>query len=130
MFYSETTTLATQLFLLVRFTPLSLAEFFSVGRTNSPWMANLALCARTAHQSGFVGNTGKFRHPECFFSRQVKWAAFSGYSLWLLTKSNSPAVREPQCFSKQSRRHPNTKTSNTAPSTSNKNKYKIQSMPT
>ncbi len=80
--------------------PLSLAEFFSVGRTNSPRMANLVLCARTAHQDGFVGNAGKFRHPECFFSGQVEWAAFSGYSFGLLQKSGSPAGRDPQCLTK------------------------------
>ena len=29
-------------------------------------MANLALCARTAHQGGLVGNTTEFSYPERF----------------------------------------------------------------
>jgi hypothetical protein len=35
-------------------------EFSGIGRVNSPGMANLALCARTAHQGGLVGNTREF----------------------------------------------------------------------
>ena len=46
--------------------PLSFAEFVGIGRANSPWMANLVLCARTAHQDVLVGNTNEFRHPERF----------------------------------------------------------------
>ena len=44
-------------------------------------MANLVLCARTAHQDGFVDNTGKFRNPECFSRGKRCGAAFSGYLL-------------------------------------------------
>jgi hypothetical protein len=40
----------------------------------------LALCARTAHQGGFVGNTEKFWNPERFFSGQ----AMRGGFFWLL----------------------------------------------
>ena len=42
---------------------LSIAEVGGIGRANSPRTANLALCARTAHQGGLVGNTPSFRHP-------------------------------------------------------------------
>jgi hypothetical protein len=52
--------------------PLSIAEFTGIGRANSPWMANLALCARMAHQGGLVGNSDEFRHPERF-SGQTRW---------------------------------------------------------
>jgi len=40
-------------------------------------MANLALCARTAHQGGFVGNTGKFRHPKGKWSGRHSFGYFS-----------------------------------------------------
>jgi len=37
-----------------------------------------------------------FRWEPLLFRGAADVAVFSGYSLWLLTKSNSPAVREPQ----------------------------------
>jgi len=39
-------------------------------------MANLALCARTAHQGVLVGNSEEFRYPK---GKRIR-AAFSGYS--------------------------------------------------
>jgi len=50
MFYREIADLAMRVF--VSLNPFSLAEFFAIGRGNSPGMANLALRARTAHQGG------------------------------------------------------------------------------
>jgi len=38
-------------FLLTDF-PSSFAEFGGIGSANSPWTANLGLCARMAHQTG------------------------------------------------------------------------------
>jgi len=38
-------------FLLTNF-PSSFAEFGGIGSANSPWTANLGLCARMAHQTG------------------------------------------------------------------------------
>ena len=58
-FYRAITTLATHMY-FSRFVfnpPFSFAEFSAIGRANSPWTANLALCARTAHQGGLVGNS-------------------------------------------------------------------------
>ena len=44
-------------------------------------MANLALCARTAHQGGLVGNTREFRHPECFFrGKRIRRHSFGYFS--------------------------------------------------
>jgi len=34
--------------------PSSFAEFGGIGSANSPWTANLGLCARMAHQTGRV----------------------------------------------------------------------------
>jgi hypothetical protein len=62
------------------FVPFLFAEFISVGRVNSPWTANLALCARMAHQSGLVGNSDEFRHPERFSRGKQGGMAF----FWLL----------------------------------------------
>jgi hypothetical protein len=59
-------------FFLVFYSPFLFAEFIAVGRANSPWTANLALCARMAHQGGLVGNSDEFRHPERF-SGQTRW---------------------------------------------------------
>jgi len=55
-------------------------------------MANLALCARMAHQGGLVGNIREFRNPQ---GKRI-WAAFSGNSFGLQQKSYSPAGRDPQ----------------------------------
>jgi hypothetical protein len=61
--------------------PLSFAEFCGIGRVNSPGMANLALCARTAHQGGLVGNTRELRHPECFFrGKRIRRHSFGYFS--------------------------------------------------
>jgi hypothetical protein len=67
------------------------AEFLAVGRANSPGKANLALCARTAHQGGLVGNSQKFRHPQ---GKRIG-AAFL-VTFLAAEKSNSPAGRDPQ----------------------------------
>jgi len=61
-------------------TSLSIAEFTGIGRVISPGKAKLALCARTAHQGGLVGNSGEFRHPERFSrGNRIRMAFF-----WLL----------------------------------------------
>jgi hypothetical protein len=61
------------------------AEFIAVGRANSPWTANLVLCARMAHQDGLVGNSGEFRHPERF-SGQTEWDGILLVTFLLLLK--------------------------------------------
>jgi len=76
--------------------PSSVAEFGGIGSANSPWTANLGLCARMAHQIGRVGNAAKFRHPQ----GKRYGAAFFGYFLGLQPKSDSPVGRDPQCQSK------------------------------
>jgi len=67
------------LFFLLTDFPFSFAEFGSIGRANSPWTANLGLCARMAHQTGRVGNAAKFRHPQ----GKRYGAALFGYFLGL-----------------------------------------------
>jgi len=66
-------------FSLVYLTPLSIAEFAGIGRAISPGKAKLVLCARTAHQDGLVGNSGKFRHPSASLGQSNKDGFF-----WLL----------------------------------------------
>jgi len=47
--------------------PFSFAEFGGIGSANSPWTANLVLCARMAHQDGRVAmlpNSGTRRANE------------------------------------------------------------------
>jgi len=90
-------------------TPLSIAEFTGIGRVNSPGKANLALCARTAHQGGLVGNTGEFRHPECFISGQSNKDGLFWVLFWAVAKEPmkivmAPAVREPQGLIKKNKR--------------------------
>ena len=51
--------------------PFLFAEFAAVGSVNLPGKANLAQCARTAHLGVRVGNSCKFRHPDCFSSGQT-----------------------------------------------------------
>jgi hypothetical protein len=68
------------LFVFRFFSPFLFAELRTVGRANSPPMANLALCARMAHQGGLVGNSVQFRHPERFSRGKQCGMAF----FWLL----------------------------------------------
>ena len=52
-------------------------------------MANLALCARMAHQGGLVGNAGEFRNPQ----GKRCGRPFSGYSFVAVDKR----VTRPRC---------------------------------
>ena len=94
--------LNTLLFLLLdfvfsfEFVPSSFAELRAIGRANPPGKADLALCARMAHQSGRVGNSPEFRHPERF-SRGKRCGAAFLVTFLAAEKSNSPAGRGPQC---------------------------------
>jgi len=68
------------------FVPFLFAEFFAVGRVNSPGKANLVLCARTAHPDGLVGNSDEFRHLERFLSGQIRWDGILLVTFLLLLK--------------------------------------------
>jgi len=67
------------------FSPFLFAKFITVGRANSPWTANLVLCARMAHQDRLVGNSDEFRHPERF-SGQTEWDGILLVAFLLLLK--------------------------------------------
>jgi len=61
------------------------AESITVGRANSSWTVNSALCARMAHQGGLVGNSDGFRHPERF-SGKTEWDGILLVTFLLLLK--------------------------------------------
>ena len=52
--------------------PFSFAEWRCVGRGNSPWTANLALCARMAHQSDSLATPRHSGIPSAYLGTNVR----------------------------------------------------------
>jgi len=57
------------------------AEWCGVGRGNSPGMANLALCARMAHQSDSLATRRHSGTPSAFLgANETGWHSFGYFS--------------------------------------------------
>ena len=81
---------------LVFNSPLSFAEFSGIGRVNFARDGEFSLVRPDGASRRARRQYQIIQEP----AGQTMWAAFSGYALWLLTKSNSPAVRLPHCLTK------------------------------
>ena len=71
--------------------PFSFAEWCCVGRGNSPWTANLALCARMAHQSDSLATLHHSGTPNASLgANETGWHSFGYFSFAIERKVTRP----------------------------------------